>query len=160
MKVLVLLILAVICVGVDGLSCINQKEPLKQIWLGFTLDSLVKRISNLTSINVGQNDLCRAEIRIEINSIWTFMTISFTNHLEDSMLDDNIIEYYTYLGSTETGDIDIRTFLQYACSEDNCDKKFIIDHIGWLLEQTHSQLSLNISQYFKDDKQELGMNSE
>jgi hypothetical protein len=157
MKCLVLSILVLICATVDGLLCIDREDPLETLLFNVSPDEFVKSVHNLSSIEVGNDDLCRVKFEIYVDMGW-LSKISFSKHLSDSEVVDNEVQYETYWMPRETESMIIINFLEYACSEDNCDKQFIVDHIGWLSTATHSQLAMNIIKLIKDDKKKPGNN--
>jgi hypothetical protein len=157
MKCLVLLILVFICATVDGLLCIKRKNQLGAVLFDLEPENFETIIYNLSSIKVGDNDLCRVKFEIIIG-LEFLGTISFNTDLSDSELDNNEVLYETYFFFDESDDALIVKNLEYACSEDDCDKQFIVDHIGWFFPIIHEELAWNITQLIKDDNKEPGNN--
>jgi hypothetical protein len=156
MKCLVLLILVFICTTVDGLSCIDGEESLGMAVFDRPPEDFVTVAYNLPTIKVGDNDVCRVKFVSHAGMKW-FGMISYDTDFTNSELGNNEVLYETHFVFDESKDM-ISNHLEYACSEDNCDKQFIVDHIGWLFTITHSQLAMNINQLIKDDNINPGNN--
>lgn len=156
MKCLVLSILVLTCATVDSLLCIRRQGNLNPTLLDVTNPDFVELILNLPSIKVDNDDFCH--VRLEVDIDWNWIEISFHKHYKHPKLDDEEVLYGTYITRREGRTRTIINLLEYGCSADNCDKKFIVGHIGWLVTTKQSQLATHITQLFKNDTKEPGNN--
>ena len=122
-----------------GLSCLitNNSKPLEALLETGNSTDVIKMIENLSTHDYGDNRVCRVRLSFDHNKQW--LSITFTEHLENSTLEDRNIHIDILLQPDMIKDISIWNHLEYACSYDGCEKKIIIMHLFWFIGVDHSE---------------------
>jgi hypothetical protein len=156
MKPLTLIIVLITCASSYGLSCLtngNGKSlivPLDK----FDSENVTKMIQDLRPIKYANNILCRIELAIDYNE--QLLIVKFTEHLKDSSLKNQYVQIDVFVGGDEIEDIVVNHFLEYACSDDECEKNFIKKHIDWFVKADYAALQEKLSPLILGDGKEPG----
>jgi hypothetical protein len=154
MRSLILVILFIICATTNGLSCISVRERPEWTLDNFNDEVFLKYLTNLTTSEVQNGSLCRVGLNVDYE--FQSFIISFREHLEHSKLDDQQVEFSTTVDCDDTEDVIIRNYLGYGCSENGCEKEFIINHIGWLRTAVYPELQTHIIPLVVDHSKKPG----
>ena len=141
MKSITLVILLSICTTSSGLSCVNGSGFLVKSLNGFDNDRFQEEIRNLSTITLEDKSLCR--VKLELHHEQKRLIVVFNRNLANSELNKSMVEFALRMEPSSFGNManfKINNYLEYACSNDECDKQFIIDHIGWLYKNTYTEL--------------------
>ncbi len=140
MKLLTLVIVLITCASSYGISCVITPDgrPLETSLTSLTSDNFKKKLGNFSIMHYNGSSLCRVELYI--NYIPDFLRVSFTEHLKGSKLKDQHIQIDTYVNGNDADDIGVNHYLEYACSDDGCERDFAIKYIDWLLGADYPEL--------------------
>ncbi|CAF1165656.1 unnamed protein product [Adineta steineri] len=135
MESIVLVILLIICATSSGHKCVINRHLEVKV-AEFNVADFQETIGNLHVIEVDDRRLCRMRIAIDYISAFQRIQIQFSQQFEDSDLNDAMISFMTLARNTpdSTSNFEIANFVEYACSGNECDKQFLIDHINWLFK--------------------------
>lgn len=141
MKLWVVIAVFIIFPTIHGLVCINYNDALEMQLAKFDRENLRKQLDRL-SVNQDK-DLCR--VLIVIGYAAQVMNVKFTKLLENSLLPIGEIQFTNFFKPDTNGKIRLINAFEYACSNyDGCDKKFVLDHIEWLLKTEYTDFLQNI----------------
>ncbi len=111
-----------------ALSCITENQFTATL-ANFDIQSFQKKLKDL---KVDQNNiikLCRIELGID-----------YLAQLQNAKLPDGLVRFDTTIVAMKDGTTKLNNFLEYACSNEECDKEFAIKHISWLLNAQYTSL--------------------
>jgi hypothetical protein len=141
MKSITLVILLTICATSYAISCttIDNARTLLQPLNGLVPNEFIEKIKKLPSVkNVG-SDPCR--VALYINCINKTLQIAFTGRFAiTSSLQDQQVEITIIVNGNDANDFSFGYYLEYACSDDECEKDFIIQHFNWLFNVDYPEL--------------------
>ncbi|UJR07382.1 hypothetical protein I4U23_011668 [Adineta vaga] len=110
--------------------------------INFTVQSFEEKLNKQ---NTGQNKdvkLCRVELYL--NYINSYLRVTFSPGLMKSELPNGVTQFDTIISKVNPPTNTLSNFLEYACSTDNCDKKFALAHIQWLLNAQYTTLHITV----------------
>ncbi|CAF1278055.1 unnamed protein product [Adineta steineri] len=145
MESIVLVVLLIICATSSGHKCtINRQLEVKVA--EFNAADFQETIGNLHVIEVDDSSLCRMRIAINYISAFQLIQIEFSQQFGGSDLDDTMISFTTaaMYSQDSTGNFQIVSLFEYACSGNECDKKFLTDHIHWLVKVDYTEFEQKI----------------
>jgi hypothetical protein len=156
MKSITLVILLIICTTTYALSCAttDDKEPLEQPLNGLVPDEFIEKIKKLPSVEGDGSGLCR--VALAINYVEKTLYVIFTKQLFFSKLEDQDILIDIIVDGSEADDFGSSYNLQYACSDDECEKNFVIQHFNWLFNADHPELSNQLMPFILGNGEESG----
>jgi hypothetical protein len=137
-----------------SLDCVTTSdgEPIKMSFDKFKSDEFKKMIESLPPIKYDHDSLCHIQLYMNYNK--QSLTIKFTEHLEESTLENQHVEVDLIVIDNDIKDGGVRHVLEYACSDDKCEKKFINKYIDWFVEGDYSELQEELVPFiFDNDKQ-------
>jgi hypothetical protein len=120
-----------------ALSCITEDTftaPLDN----FNIQSFAEELKDLEVDEDDTRDLCRIELFIDYSE--QQLEVRFSPELENNELPDGQVRFDTLTVLTDDGSTVLVNILEYACSDEECDKEFAIKHISWLLNAQYPSL--------------------
>jgi hypothetical protein len=121
-----------------SLKCIRQDEPLYEIIFNYKYENFLKKLKDLPS-----NIRTRCRTKLSIESQPTQLTIYFSKILSMSNLSDYNVQVNTFIHYDTITSTSLFTTLEYACSgPDNCERQFVLDHIGWFVRENDLKLQI------------------
>ncbi len=132
MNSLALIVLLITCAISYGLSCLttDDGERLKIRLEDFDYDDLIDKLDHLIPMDYDNDNLCRVEF--DIDFIYQFLVISFSGQFRDKKLGDRQVLLDTFVYKPIAKDFGVAHIIEYACCEDECEKRFIIYCLDWL----------------------------
>jgi hypothetical protein len=145
MKSITLIIFFTICSTSYGLSCIitDDGNPLGWSLAGFDFADFMEEIQNLSHMDFDGNSPCRVVLFISYNE--QLLMIAFTEHLEDSLLEDEEVRIDIFVGGDDIDVTAAHHILEHACSDDECEKKFLEKYIDWFVKTNYKALQKKIN---------------
>jgi hypothetical protein len=113
-----------------------------------------KDLGNLPMNAYNDDNLCRVELYLDYTDPW--LIVSFSARLKNSWLKDQQVRHTIMVTPIEDYGYSVLSFTEYACSEDGCEKMFIMDHIQWLLRANYTEFQTNVISLITDDGIEPG----
>jgi hypothetical protein len=86
--------------------------------------------------------LCRIELFLDY--LAQRLQVEFSPELENSQLSDGQVRFDTIIKVNDDGSTKLIHYLEYACSNEECDKEFAIKHISWLLNAQYTSLNTKV----------------
>ena len=145
MKFIILIILLVFCTTSDGIRCLyTTDESLMEIEVeNLNVNAFFNLITNLPSKTITNTNLCRIAFYIEFSDL-AYVSIKLTDDLIQSELNDSYVQIDIFVEDNEKDDLDEYQLIGYACSSDECDKKFLekfASAFEWFLDAHYIYLS-------------------
>jgi hypothetical protein len=84
------------------------------------------------------------------------LTIQFTEHLNDSTIKNQHVGIDMIVIDNDIKDFGVHHALEYACSDDKCEKKFINKYIDWFVEGDYSELQEELVPFIFDNDKRPG----
>jgi hypothetical protein len=112
---------------------------------------------DLNGLEVDQNDtmdLCRIELFLDY--LDQRLEIKFSPRLENSELSDGQVRFDTIIVAMDDNRTKLINYLEYACSDEECDKDFAIKHISWLLKAQYTSLQAKASPLLLGNTKDAG----
>lgn len=120
--------------------------------LGHSLNCISARTFNMSSTNFNFSlfqgriyhlkdyspALCRIKMQIDIEV--KFIHIRFTKALAEFNLPAGYVRWDTHIWPSDQRESEVTHRLEHACSTDNCDRLFVLNHIRWIISS--EQVSL------------------
>ena len=135
-------------------SCISTEEPLQESLADFDEDAFEELITSLIDTTDIDDGPCR--VRIEFDYHQDSLTLSFTEHIEDSELDVEQIVLQTLLQPLDGEDVSFINAFEYACTGDKCEKKFLMEIVTWLQKFQYMELQNKAMPFLKINILESG----
>lgn len=134
MQPVILLILFITFCRSSALSCLKSTDGKA---MEFDLNSvhsheIHETIQALTFDDFDNTQSCRIELYIEYEE--NILSIKFTNHMQVSLLKDERVRIDLLVTGDELDEIFIGYFLEYACSDNQCDLNFILNYTNWFID--------------------------
>jgi hypothetical protein len=130
----------------DGLLCVDSVDII-DLSKDFTLACFKKKLNSLTVSN--KYDKCI--VGIDFSQTTKSIEVSFTmSHTSNNLKANREVKYATWIRFPEDEmsgtTINIGTYLKFACnSTDECDRRFVLDHLKWIFEANYNELASAIS---------------
>jgi hypothetical protein len=124
-----------------ALACITEDTFYASL-ANFDIQSFEEELADL---EVDEHDiikLCRIELFLDY--LAQRLQVEFSPELENSQLSDGQVRLDTFIVAMDDGSTKIVNILEYACSDEECDKEFAIKHISWLLNAQYTILNAKI----------------
>ena len=121
---------------VDGILCISEETKWTAFYNESLLEKIQETIENFPSQEY-QEELCRAEIKVYPEDKALFF--SFTEHLSSILVENEArLDIAVYHRGGE--EMVLTVYLEYACDESNCDKRFFKTALNWMLNSNYSDI--------------------
>jgi hypothetical protein len=124
-----------------ALSCITEDTFTARLD-NFNIQSFEEQLNDLNVDQDDTMDLCR--IRLFLDYSEQSLEVNFSLKLENTELPDGLVRFDTIIVALDDNSTKLFNFLEYACSDEECDKEFAIKHISWLLNAQYTSLNTKV----------------
>jgi hypothetical protein len=124
-----------------ALSCITENfftAPLAN----FNIQSFQEELNDLEVEEDDSMKSCRIELFLDYSE--QYLQVTLSPELENSQLSDGQVRFDTIIKVNDDGSTKLIHYLEYACSNEECDKEFAIKHISWLLNAQYTSLNTKV----------------
>jgi len=137
----VLIILLFLFPKSHTLSCITEDIPDIPL-ANFNIQSFEEELNHLEFDQDDTLKLCRIALFVDYSE--QYLEVSFGPELENSEVPDGQVEFDTAIVLMDDESTELINYLEYACSDEECDKEFAIKHISWLLNAQYTSLNTKV----------------
>ena len=138
----------------SGLSCIKTDEPLEVSLDDFDEEAFSDQIDGLEDSVDVDDGYCRLQIKLDYHQ--ELLTVSFTEDIQTGLVGVDQIRFETIVLAINATDATVINIFEYACDSDECEKHFLVDMVGWLLEFDTTELQTEVMPWFSGDTHESG----
>ena len=126
MKWLTLAVILFSCAYNDSVRCRrnDDKKPLKIPSEQLEFNTFLNMIEDLSFDEFDNDNLCR--IQIYINNNDKTVTLKFIKDLLNNRSENQDIHVNTFIQNSTGPNLDVYHVIDYACSSDNCEEKFLL----------------------------------
>jgi hypothetical protein len=130
----------------------DDGEPIEELFVNS--DDVIEMLEELDSLDYDSE--CHIELGIDYDA--QFLTIQFTQHLEDSsMLKDQDVQIDMFVRGDKIDDIGIKyNILEYACTVNKCELEFVKKYIDWFIDADKTELPDQLGQLILGNNKEVG----
>ncbi len=156
MESLTLVTLLIIFSNSYGLSCLTTDDG-KHIEMSLKVvnsGDIIKTLEELDFSDYDDGSLCRIELYIDHDAKNFF--IKLTEELQESRLQGEDVQIDIFANGYEIDDFSITHYLEYACSDDECELDFVKKYIDWFIDANYPELPDQLIPFIFDDGKEAG----
>jgi len=110
----------------------NDEGPLEEPLKDFVSSKFIEKFQDLPFVRDDKYSRCHVELHIDY--IKQLLIIEFTEDaVFSSTIQDQYFEINIFVGKAIDDNIPTDHYIEYGCSDYECDKKFIIQHLDWFI---------------------------
>ena len=152
MQLLILVIFFVAFSHSSALLCLKSDNgEVMQFDLNSDDSKMIhEKLRELTFDHGNGTKTCRIELYIDYEE--NQLVIKFTENMTKSILKDEHVRIDLLVTGDYLDEITIHYYLEYACSDDQCDLHFILNYTSWFIDGEEPDLIEHLTPYILNDE--------
>jgi len=130
----------------------DDGEPIENLLIVFDSEDVIEMLEELSPRDYDSE--CHIKLHMDYDT--QLLTIQFTQHLENSTLEDQDVQIDMFVTGDKIDDIGIKYALEYACSDDECELEFVKKYIDWFIDADKPELPDQLAQLILGNDEEAG----